>query len=124
MVRLRLRLLSLLVLVAVIGGWKIQVNPVDDLPVLAIGGVLLAPLIVGVIGVAKKLGLPTHAAPYLNGLLSVLGYGVIIYLQMYPANADVVMHILNALTIFLAAAGFYDRTQGLGQRVIGTMSRR
>jgi hypothetical protein len=82
--------------------------PVPD---LQLGTIALAPIIVALVGLAKTLGMPTKYAPWLNGLLSLVGYGLIIAVQLIPAALDPTTYLLNALIIFLTAAGFYDRIQ-------------
>jgi hypothetical protein len=85
----------------------------DELPVpdLQLGTIALAPIIVALVGVAKTLGMPTKYAPWLNGALALVGYGLIVAVQLAPAALDPVTYLLNALVIFLSAAGFYDRIQ-------------
>jgi hypothetical protein len=87
-------------------------NPLP-VPDLQLGTIALAPIIVALVGLAKSLGMPTKYAPWLNGLLSLVGYGLIIAVQLAPAALDPVTYLLNALVIFLSAAGFYDRVQKL-----------
>lgn len=80
---------------------------------LQIGSVLIAPVIVALIEVAKAAGLPGKAAPWLNGVLSAAGYGLMLLVQGQPGLLEPVSYALNALVIFLVAAGFYDRVQGI-----------
>jgi len=83
------------------------------MPELAIGGIALAGVIVAIIQVAKRLGLPSHLAPWLNGGLSVLFYALVVVVAQKPDLLQPVTLGLNALVIFLAAAGFYDRGQAI-----------
>ena len=86
------------------------------MPELAIGGIVLAGIIVGVIQLAKKLGLPTEYAPWLNGFLSVAGYALVVLVTQMPHLLEPVTLVLNALVVFLAAAGLYDRGQAILSR--------
>ena len=83
------------------------------MPELAIGGILLAGIIVGLIQAAKKLGMPISWAPWANGVLSVGGYVLVVLVTQQPDLLAPVTLVLNAVVIFLAAAGFYDRGQAI-----------
>jgi peptidoglycan/LPS O-acetylase OafA/YrhL len=85
-------------------------NPLP-VPDLQLGTIALAPIIVALVGLAKSLGMPTKYAPWLNGALALVGYGLIVVVQLVPAALDPTTYLLNAVIIFLSAAGFYDRTQ-------------
>jgi hypothetical protein len=88
-----------------------QAEPPLPVPDLQLGTIALAPIIVALVGIARALGMPTKYAPWLNGALALVGYGLIIVAQLAPAALDPVTYLLNALIIFLSAAGFYDRVQ-------------
>ena len=75
---------------------------------LQIEGLLIAPIIVGLIEIAKLAGLDVKYAPWLNAALSVLGYAVMMTVQSNPAWREPVVLLLNALVLFLSAAGVYD----------------
>ena len=83
------------------------------MPELAIGGIALAGIVVGIIQVAKKFGLPSEYAPWLNGFLSVVGYALVVLVTQMPHLLEPVTLVLNALVVFLAAAGLYDRGQAI-----------
>jgi hypothetical protein len=85
-------------------------NPLP-VPDLQLGTIALAPVIVALVGIAKALGMPVKYAPWLNGALALVGYGLIIAVQLVPAALDPTTYLLNAVIIFLTAAGFYDRVQ-------------
>jgi hypothetical protein len=85
-------------------------NPLP-VPDLQLGTIALAPIIVALVGLAKSLGMPVKYAPWLNGALALVGYGLIVAVQLVPAALDPTTYLLNAVIIFLSAAGFYDRTQ-------------
>lgn len=82
------------------------------MPTLQVGTILLAPVIVGLVEMAKKLGLPSKYAPWLNGGLAVLGYGLVVLTELVPGSLEFASYGLNALVVFLLGAGLYDRAQG------------
>ncbi len=73
-----------------------------------IGSVALAPLIVALVEVAKRLGFPSRYAPWLNATLSVIAYGGMLVVQANPQLEQPVTVALNLLVTFLTAAGIYD----------------
>ena len=83
------------------------------MPELVIGTIVLAPIIVGIIQALKAAGVPAKYAPWINGVLSVVGFGVVVYLAQYPEAEAPVIAVLNIAIIFLAAAGFYERAQAI-----------
>lgn len=85
---------------------------------LQIGSILLVPVIVAIIEVAKRLGMPVEYAPWANGALSVLAYGAVVLVAQRPDLLQPLTYALTAIVIFLSAAGFYDtakRTITFGQ---------
>ncbi len=78
---------------------------------LQIGAVALAPIVVGLVEVAKALGLKVEYAPWLTGLLSLLAYAAVVAVQQKPDLLQPMIYALNALIIFLVATGFYNRAQ-------------
>lgn len=83
---------------------------------LTILGIAAAPIIVALIQLLKLVGVPPEYAPWLNAGLSVVAYGVIVLLQTGVLDATLTTYALNALVIFLAAAGVYDRAQATLRR--------
>ena len=81
------------------------------IPDLNLNGIALAPVIVALIALAKRAGMPPKYAPYANGALSILAYAVVVWLTRDPALVEPAGYVLNILLIFLTAAGVYDRTQ-------------
>ena len=75
---------------------------------LTIGAIALIPIIVAIIEALKAAGVPVKYAPWLNAVLSVLGYALVVFVQTYPVYEQPVVLALNVLIIFLGAAGFYD----------------
>ena len=79
-----------------------------NIPDLTIGTVALIPIIVGVIEAFKRAGLPTSWAPWINAVLTVIGYIVVLSLEKYPEYEPIAVMGLTMLGIFLAAGGFYE----------------
>ncbi len=80
---------------------------------LQIGAVALAPIIVGLVEVAKALGLDVRYAPWLTGGLALLAYGAVVLVQQRPDLLQPMVYALNAIIIFLVSTGFYNRAQAL-----------
>jgi len=80
-----------------------------DLNTILVGGFAIAPLVVGLVALAKMVGVPVKYAPYLNGGLSTLLYvGAIYLLPMYPAAEPFVNVVVGAVVIFLGSSGIYQ----------------
>jgi hypothetical protein len=78
------------------------------MPELTIGAIALAPVIAALVEGAKHIGLPSQFAPLLNAILSVVAYLVVsVYLIAHPEAVQITTVIVNALVIFLGAAGVY-----------------
>ena len=86
-------------------------TPPPTLPPLEIGGILLAPVIVGLVELAKLIGLPPGAARWLSALLSVLAYTGIYALTQRPDMMQPTTLVLNAVIIFLTTAGLYHQAK-------------
>ncbi len=87
---------------------------------LQIGAIALAPIVVGLVEVAKALGLDVKYAPWLTGLLSLLAYGGVVLVEQRPDLLQPMLYALNALIVFLVATGFYNRAQALrSKKTIG-----
>ncbi len=80
---------------------------------LQIGAVALAPIIVGLVEVAKALGLDVKYAPWLTGLLSLVAYAGVVAVQQRPELLQPMIYALNALIIFLVSTGFYNRAHSV-----------
>jgi uncharacterized membrane protein YccF (DUF307 family) len=78
---------------------------------LMLGTVALAPVIAALVQLFKALGVPKEYAPWFNAALSVLAYALIVAVERDPMLAEPVNVLLNALVIFLSAAGFYETTR-------------
>ena len=76
---------------------------------LMLGGVALMPIIVAVVELFKKFGLPTSWCPWITALLSALCYGLVVWLGTKPEYLATVQTGLTILVIFLGATGFYNR---------------
>jgi len=84
---------------------------------LSIGGILLVPVIVAIVELAKKVGLPSDYAPYANAALTVVGYVGMVLLGQYPEYTEIAVHALNAVILFLTAAGFYTTASHFVEKV-------
>lgn len=82
-----------------------------SLPELQIGGILLVPIIVGLVEVAKLAGLPTTWARWLSALLSVFAYAGVYALAQRPDLLEPATIGLNAVVIFLTTAGLYHQAK-------------
>lgn len=80
----------------------------DYLADLFIGSVAVAPLVIGLVALAKQLGYPNDKAPYLTGALGVLGYMVVQLIGMYPMLQQGAEIVATAVVIFLSASGVYQ----------------
>lgn len=65
---------------------------------------MLVPLVVGVVEVAKRAGLPTQLAPLLSLLLG-LGAGFFLH------GEKVLLAVVNGVMIGLSASGLYSATK-------------
>jgi hypothetical protein len=83
---------------------------------LQIGAIALAPIIVGLVEVAKALGLDVKYAPWLTGGLALLAYAAVVAVQQRPELLQPMVYALNALIIFLVSTGFYNRAQAALRR--------
>lgn len=76
---------------------------------LAIGGTALVPIIIGVISLLKKFTWFTDEyAPYAAGGLSVLAYGVVKLLEVYPQYMTVAEPVAFSVYLFLVVSGSYQ----------------
>src|SRR5512136_3056445 len=78
---------------------------------LQIGAIALAPVIVGLVEVAKAFGMDVKYAPWLTGVLSLIAYGGVVAVQQMPELLQPLTYALNALIIFLVSTGSYNRAQ-------------
>jgi len=69
-----------------------------------INGIALVPLIVGVVEVAKQVGLPVRFAPLLSLLLG-LGAGFFLH------GSSLALSVVTGLMIGLSASGLYSATK-------------
>ena len=75
---------------------------------LIIGGILLTPLIVAAVDGAKELGLPTNYARLFTGILTVLAYGLMEFVKMYPEYEPYVVAGLTMVGLFFTSTGLYS----------------
>jgi len=81
------------------------------IPDLNIGGIALAPVIVALIELAKKFGLPSKYAIYVNAAFSVGAYFATFYLTSHAEVLPWGIAVIKAFIIFLTTAGLYDVSQ-------------
>ncbi len=77
------------------------------MPELVIGGIALVPVIVTIVQILKRLGLPADYAPVANGLLTVVAYLLMLWTQTAPQYESYVVLGLQILVLFLTSAGLY-----------------
>lgn len=76
---------------------------------LAVGGIALLPIIVGLVELAKRYGnLSSEHAPLLNGALTTAGYALMFFVMKNPTYEEIVVGVLGGVMTFLAGAGFYE----------------
>lgn len=76
---------------------------------LLVGGVPLAALVVGLVNLAKNLGMDVKYAPYLNGGLAALGYVVVTWvIPTYPAVVPYLQVATGTIATFLIASGIHQ----------------
>jgi hypothetical protein len=80
----------------------------NEVPELLIGGIYIVPIIIGLVELAKTLGMPTQYAPWANGVLSVVFYIVTVVLKQRPDLESTVAVILTAVLLFLVNSGVYN----------------
>ena len=79
---------------------------------LAIGGVSIAPIIYGLVELAKRQGMPKQYAPLVCGVLALCGYILISYLPQIP-NATEIATVVATVTIsWMTATGIYKMQKG------------
>ena len=75
-----------------------------DISTIAVGGISIVALIIGLVKVAREMGMPSKFAPALAVLLGVI-FGV--SAAMYSASA-VYVGIIGGIAAGLGASGLYD----------------
>jgi len=76
---------------------------------MVIGGIALPVVVAAIVELAKKAGFNSDYAPYLAGVLSVLSYAGTVFVQLMPQYEQPAIYVVQALVVFLAATGFYER---------------
>lgn len=74
---------------------------------LTIGGIALLPIIVALVELAKQLGMDVKYAPWLTGVLSVIGYIMVQGVNMFPQYESYVVMVLTMALVFLSTTGLY-----------------
>ena len=80
----------------------------NEVPELVINNIYIMPIIIALVQFAKGIGLPTKFAPWLNGVLSVAFFGLMVFLKHRPDLETVVVAVLSGMILFLVNAGVYD----------------
>lgn len=75
---------------------------------LKIDDIALLPVIVAVVEGLKTLGLPVNYARLATGLLSVMAYGLVLFVQAYPEYQVYIVTALSMLVLFLGSTGLYS----------------
>lgn len=73
-----------------------------------IGGVLIGPLVAGLIEALKAAGVPVRYAPWLNIALSTAFVVVAQAFAVYPEAQGWIVAVLQIVVAVLTAAGFYQ----------------
>ena len=79
-----------------------------------LGSVAAAPIIVAIIQVAKGLGFPVKYAVWLNAILAMIAYAIMLITEQNPDWMRPTQIALNFLITFLVTAGAYD----IGKQVL------
>lgn len=75
---------------------------------IMVGGIALAPLVVGLVALAKKIGLPEQYAPWANGALAVVAVVGAQFMELYPDYTQYFVMAATAVMTFLSASGVYQ----------------
>ena len=85
-----------------------------------IGTIAVNPIVVGIIQLLKKLGMPKTWAPWANAVLTIIGYAVSLLLLQYPHWEPTLVKVLTVVIMFLSAGGFYE----VGDRTISLVKKK
>ena len=75
-----------------------------DMTIFAVGGISVVALIIGLVRVAREIGLPSKLAPALSVLLGII-FGVSAALY---ASSAVYLGVIGGIAAGLIASGMYD----------------
>jgi hypothetical protein len=76
---------------------------------LAIGGVALVPVIIGIVSILKKFAwFKSDYAPYAAATLSVIGYVAVKVLEAYPVFIAYAEPVAYSVFLFLVVSGAYQ----------------
>ena len=78
------------------------------MPELFYGSLAIGPVIVGMIALLKKIGLPTQYATAANVILSLVFVALIYATNVWPEIQAPVTTLLNIVVVILTVAGVYD----------------
>ena len=89
------------------------------IPNLEIGTIALIPIVVALVEAFKVAGLPSKHAPWVNAVLTVIGYICVVLLERYPTWEPTAVIVLTMVMIFLSAGGFYE----VASRTVATLKK-
>lgn len=79
-----------------------------DLNSILIGGFAIAPLVVAIVNLVKRLGVPAEYAQYVNGGVSAVLWVTATYvLPLYPELQPYVIAVVGTVVVFLGASGIH-----------------
>lgn len=78
------------------------------MPVLFYGSIALGPVIVALIALMKRAGLPVQYAVWANVVLALVFVALIYLTGIYPGIQAPMTTALNVVVMILMAAGVYD----------------
>lgn len=87
------------------------------MPELFYGSIAVAPLIVALIALFKRFGLPVEYAPYLNVALGLIFVALIYATGLFPDIQQPVTFALNIVIAVLTTAGFYDAQKNVTRAI-------
>lgn len=91
-----------------------------DFGSLTIGGILLSGIVVALVELAKRNGLPSQYAPWLNLVLTTAAVALFLFTQQKPEYLSLVTIALQVLQVFLIAAGVYTTSAWALKTSLGT----
>jgi len=75
---------------------------------IIIGGIAIAPIVVGLVALAKKIGMPAEYAPWANGALASMAVVAAKFMELYPQYTEYFVIVATVVTVFLSASGVHQ----------------
>jgi len=88
-----------------------------EMPSLFYGSVAIGPVIVALIAILKRLGLPAQFAVWANVVLALVFVALIYITGIYPGIQVPMTTAINVIVMILAAAGVYDVQQNITRSI-------